>query len=124
MLIHSMLPRSTVNGPGARAVVWLQGCGLRCPGCFNPATHPFDRDRDKTVEEVAERVLACEGIEGVTFSRRRAISASGRSQSSLRIHQIQTTRLLHWRLQRLHAPGAILWTMALEGIRQGSMDQG
>src|SRR5688572_13333358 len=68
MLIHSMLPRSTVNGPGARAVVWLQGCGLRCPGCFNPATHSFDRDRDKTVEEVAERVLACEGIEGVTFS--------------------------------------------------------
>jgi pyruvate-formate lyase-activating enzyme len=47
MLIHSMLPRSTVNGPGARAVVWLQGCDLRCPGCFNPATHAFDRDRDK-----------------------------------------------------------------------------
>jgi anaerobic ribonucleoside-triphosphate reductase activating protein len=68
MLIHSMLPRSIVNGPGARAVAWLQGCDLRCPGCFNPATHPFDRARDKTVEEVAERILACEGIEGVTFS--------------------------------------------------------
>jgi len=63
-----MLARSTVNGPGARAVVWLQGCDLRCPGCFNPASHSFDRDHDKTVEEVAERILASEGIEGVTLS--------------------------------------------------------
>jgi anaerobic ribonucleoside-triphosphate reductase activating protein len=63
-----MLPRSAVNGPGERAVVWLQGCDLRCPGCSNPATHPFDRDRDKAVEEVGERILAWERIEGVTFS--------------------------------------------------------
>ena len=46
MLIHSMLPRSAVNGPGERAVVWFQGCDLHCRGCFNPASHPFDRDRD------------------------------------------------------------------------------
>jgi anaerobic ribonucleoside-triphosphate reductase activating protein len=68
MLIHSMLPRSAVNGPGERAVVWFQGCDLRCRGCFNPASHPFDRARDKRVEEVAEWVLACQGIEGLTLS--------------------------------------------------------
>ena len=68
MLIHSMLPRSAVNGPGERAVVWFQGCDLHCRGCFNPASHPFDRDRDKRVEEVAEWVLACQGIEGLTLS--------------------------------------------------------
>ena len=68
MLIHSMLPRSAVNGPGERAVVWFQGCDLRCRGCFNPASHPFDRNRDKLVEDVAERVLACQGIEGLTLS--------------------------------------------------------
>jgi anaerobic ribonucleoside-triphosphate reductase activating protein len=68
MLIHSMLPRSAVNGPGERAVVWFQGCDLRCRGCFNPTSHPFGRDRDKRVEEVAEWVLACQGIEGLTFS--------------------------------------------------------
>ena len=38
MLVHSTLPRSTVNGPGERAVVWFQGCDLRCPGCWNPST--------------------------------------------------------------------------------------
>jgi anaerobic ribonucleoside-triphosphate reductase activating protein len=68
MLVHSMLPRSVVNGPGERAVVWLQGCDLRCRGCFNPASHLFNRDRDKPVEEVAEWILSCQGIEGVTFS--------------------------------------------------------
>lgn len=68
MLIHSMLPRSTVNGPGERAVVWFQGCDLRCPGCFNLASHPFDRNREKPVDEVAEWILSYHAIEGVTFS--------------------------------------------------------
>jgi anaerobic ribonucleoside-triphosphate reductase activating protein len=63
-----MLPRSAVNGPGERAVVWFQGCDLHCRGCFNPASHPFDRTREKRVEEVAEWVLACQGIEGLTLS--------------------------------------------------------
>jgi anaerobic ribonucleoside-triphosphate reductase activating protein len=70
MLVHSMLPLSTVNGPGERAVVWLQGCDLRCAGCWNPSSHIFDtgHDRRRPVEEVGAWILACPGIEGVTFS--------------------------------------------------------
>jgi len=68
MLIHSMLPRSSVNGPGERAVVWLQGCDLRCAGCFNPSSHVFDRSRDRPVEEIGAWILACAGIQGVSFS--------------------------------------------------------
>lgn len=68
MLVHSMLPRSAVNGPGNRTVVWFQGCDLRCRGCFNPATHAFDRDCEKPVDEIADWILGCDGIEGVTFS--------------------------------------------------------
>lgn len=37
--VHHLEPSSKVNGPGQRAVVWLQGCTLACPGCFNPLTH-------------------------------------------------------------------------------------
>ena len=124
MLIHSMLPRSAVNGPGERAVVWFQGCDLHCRGCFNPASHPFDRDRAKRVEQVAEWVLACQGIDGLTLFRRRAIPASGRPPSSLRVHQIETTRLLHWRLQRPHAARTCSWPMALESTRRRCLDQG
>src|SRR6266516_501050 len=68
MLVHSVLPRSAVNGPGERAVVWFQGCDLRCPGCWNPSSHAFDRTRDIPVEEVGAWIVACRGIEGVTFS--------------------------------------------------------
>ena len=38
--IHAVLPASRANGPGTRYVVWVQGCTLGCPGCFNPGTHP------------------------------------------------------------------------------------
>ncbi len=49
MLVHSVLPRSAVNdGPGERVVIWFQGCDLRCPGCWNPSSHAFDRARDKS----------------------------------------------------------------------------
>lgn len=68
MLIHSMLARSRANGPGERAVIWLQGCDLRCVGCFNPSSHVFDSSRNKPVEEVGAWILACPGIQGVTFS--------------------------------------------------------
>src|SRR5262249_36419180 len=33
--------RCTVLGPGTRAVLWVQGCPLRCPGCVAPETLPF-----------------------------------------------------------------------------------
>src|SRR5271156_4104670 len=68
MLIHSKLPRSAVNGPGERAVLWLQGCDLRCRGCWTPPSHAFDRTRDKPVDQLGEWILSCSGVEGVTFS--------------------------------------------------------
>ncbi len=37
--IHAILHGSSANGPGIRSVIWLQGCTLNCPGCFNPQTH-------------------------------------------------------------------------------------
>ena len=60
--------RSRVNGPGLRVVLWVQGCDLGCPGCFNPQTHPGEGDGE-AVEAVVERVLAARaGNDGVTFS--------------------------------------------------------
>ena len=36
------LPRSAANGPGERFVLWVQGCPLACPGCWNPDTWAFE----------------------------------------------------------------------------------
>ena len=30
------LPSTAAEGPGLRAALWVQGCSVRCPGCFNP----------------------------------------------------------------------------------------
>jgi anaerobic ribonucleoside-triphosphate reductase activating protein len=64
----AFLPVSLSNGPGRRAVVWVQGCDRNCPGCFNPDMQAFVDKRQVASGELAERILALEGIEGVTFS--------------------------------------------------------
>ena len=37
-----MIEQSGVNGPGNRLVIWTQGCGKGCSGCFNPETWKFE----------------------------------------------------------------------------------
>ncbi len=60
---------SVVNGPGRRLVVWVQGCTLGCPGCFNPATHAGE-GAGRPASAVVAELLALRRPEtvGVTFS--------------------------------------------------------
>jgi anaerobic ribonucleoside-triphosphate reductase activating protein len=62
------LERSAVNGPGERFVLWVQGCPLACPGCWNPDTWSFGPRRLLDADELAEVVLGVAGIEGITIS--------------------------------------------------------
>ncbi len=66
--LHDFVPRSRANGPGDRAVIWVQGCPRKCPGCFNPDTQVFVDRELVNVDYLESRVLAQEGIDGVTFS--------------------------------------------------------
>lgn len=60
--------RSIVAGPGQRAVVWVAGCLRRCPGCMKPEFFSFDAGKSVAVEELAARILAIPGLQGVTYS--------------------------------------------------------
>lgn len=67
--IHHFVPLSLANGPGKRAVIWVQGCTLGCQGCFNPDTHPTTGGQLTTVDELVARILRHkERIEGLSIS--------------------------------------------------------
>ena len=65
--VHAVEPRSRANGPGTRFVVWMQGCTLGCPGCFNPTTHDASAGRSMPIAELATQ-LAASGAEGLSLS--------------------------------------------------------
>ncbi len=65
--VHRFLPVTSAEGPGRRACVWVQGCSIRCPGCFNPHTWSTNGGQLIPAEEIARRVLDAPAIEGVTL---------------------------------------------------------
>jgi anaerobic ribonucleoside-triphosphate reductase activating protein len=60
--VHAVELRSRANGPGARFVVWFQGCTLGCAGCFNPATHAATGKGIAVADLVAQIPADVEGI--------------------------------------------------------------
>ena len=67
--VHAIWPNSRANGPGRRFVIWVQGCSLGCPGCFNPETHAFNDGTLIPIPELFAQIEACgDSIEGITVS--------------------------------------------------------
>lgn len=70
--VHSLQSLGTVDGPGLRYVVFLQGCPLRCVYCHNPDTWDPAGGAVMGTEELVEKILRCRpyfGTEGgVTVS--------------------------------------------------------
>ena len=62
------MARSRANGPGERAVIWVQGCTIGCPGCYNAFTHPHQAKRIMAPESLVECINSIDDIEGITFS--------------------------------------------------------
>ncbi len=66
--IYSIIPNSTVNGPGNRFVIWTQGCSLNCPGCWNPGTHSFSSGKYVSQVDLLKMIQNETKIEGITIS--------------------------------------------------------
>ena len=66
--IWSIQPRNYVNGPGCRFVIWVQGCHLSCPECWNKHTWSFQEKNIVDVEQLFLQIAGTKGISGVTFS--------------------------------------------------------
>lgn len=64
------LDATRAEGPGLRSALWVQGCSVRCPGCFNPhlwaeAGASLDGTVD-LAERFADETVAA-GAEGITL---------------------------------------------------------
>ena len=70
--IHAIQTLGTVDGPGLRTVIFLQGCPLSCFYCHNPKSWDFSKGTLMDVEEIIAKILKLKdyyGSEGgVTLS--------------------------------------------------------
>lgn len=52
--IHSIESFGTVDGPGIRLVVFMQGCPMRCLYCHNPDTWSVNGGREVSAQEIID----------------------------------------------------------------------
>ncbi len=60
MQIARFEAKTSVEGPGIRSAVWLQGCSLGCQNCCNPEMHDFSAGQTVSPDELAEMILRAE----------------------------------------------------------------
>lgn len=55
--VHSIQSLGTLDGPGVRFVVFMQGCPLRCACCHNPDTWDFSLGTEYSAKSLAEKAM-------------------------------------------------------------------
>lgn len=55
--VHSFQSLGTVDGPGVRSVIFMQGCPLRCACCHNPDAWDFGGGEEFLADELLKKIL-------------------------------------------------------------------
>lgn len=71
--VHSIQSLGTLDGPGVRFVVFLQGCNLRCKCCHNPDTWEMSGGEIFSAEEIVKKAVRYREY----FSKEGGVTLSG-----------------------------------------------
>lgn len=65
--IAEIVEESHILGPGKRFVIWVQGCKIRCKGCWNQEMWSMEPNKIITINDLTNKILSVKGIEGITI---------------------------------------------------------
>ena len=65
--VARVLDRTQIYGPGWRTAIWVQGCSLACPGCWNEELWPKKGGEYIPIVDLIDRITSNDLVEGVTF---------------------------------------------------------
>ncbi|MEN6409895.1 MAG: 4Fe-4S single cluster domain-containing protein [Anaerolineaceae bacterium] len=108
--IAAICPGTNALGPGWRAVVWVQGCALRCRGCIAADWWEFKPANIWNPESLAKHILVDPTITGLTLSggepMQQAAGLCKLIDAARSIRPINVIAYSGYLLSQLQAPGA------------------
>lgn len=127
--VSRWVPVTEAEGPGRRFALWLQGCGIRCPGCCNPELQDPSGGREVEIAALVRALEAVRGeVEGLTlvggepFAQAAGAALLARAARGLGLSVVVFTGYLREELDGRGDPGTAALLAATDLLVDGPYD--